>query len=217
MLRVSEHGQLQGGIGVVQGIDLQIVDDGLQAVHPVRVAMAVLSVRVGEVHMQLVHARGVVHVRHDLVPGYSSLCLDRGHGRFEHAGEHWSVLSPQVAHGPHAKVQDDAEPVQSRFLVPRLAGRGCARSRGTGGLPPLARRLGRSERGSSRRRMWVPVAVDAFCVREKDELMGAQDNLILLLHPGDDTGNPLLAGSADLLLYEFGDARARVQRRCLRH
>jgi hypothetical protein len=51
--------------------------------------------------------------------------------------------------------------------------------------------------------VWVPVAVDAFCVREKDKLMGAQDNLILLLHPGDDTGNPLLARSADLLFYEF--------------
>lgn len=48
MQGVFEHGELQGGLGVVFGIDVQVVDYGLQAVHTIRVAVAVLTIRVGE-------------------------------------------------------------------------------------------------------------------------------------------------------------------------
>lgn len=51
--------------------------------------------------------------------------------------------------------------------------------------------------------MQLSVTVHALGVREQDKVVSAEDYLVLLLDPIDDAGDPLFAGTTDLLFDEM--------------
>ena len=192
---LAVDGHVERGLEIVVRIDLQVVDDGREVVHAVGVPVAVLAVRERKVHVQLVHAGWVVHVGHDLLLPDARLLLDGLQADLQHLLEHGDVLAPEVAQRAEVAIVRDGEPVEHALG-------------GAGGADDVdVAVVAGGEAGVGR----APVAVDPLRVREEDELAVAVNDLVLLLRPVYDVADPLLAGTGDLLLYEPGDARARVQ------
>ena len=79
-VRAGVHWQLEHRLGVVLGVDLEVVDDGGERVDPEGVVGDVLADRVLEVDVKLVHAGRVVHLGHDLVARDARLLLDPSDG-----------------------------------------------------------------------------------------------------------------------------------------
>ena len=157
--------------------------------------MAVLPVRVREVDVQLVDARGVVHVGHDLVLADPGVVLDGLEGLLQEGPEHGRVVAAQVAEGPDLPVLRDGEPVEHPFRDPLV-------------------RAGQDQAVVARRQR-AAVPVHPLRVGQKHKVAVAVDDVLLLLRAVDDVADPLLAGAAHLLLDEAGDAGAGVHLRRL--
>jgi hypothetical protein len=111
------------------------------------------------------------------------------------------MVPAQVAQGAKTPVVQDGQPVENSFVLEEL--RALSHT-------PLAR-SGRQPLGVGRvirKQALLPgrVAVYALGVGQKDERLGSEDDVVLLLVTLYNVTDPLLARASHLLLYESNDA-----------